>query len=253
MYRFTLRIAALLAAIATPSANCFSADAALISGAVQHPGMHGGDDEGRLAAALLAARPAPDAFLPATLFARQNARLAQVRLKAGVLHDLQTLGEGGDDAFRQLCERLARWIEDMPVTGRVPLMADPRLMQLQPRWNPPILAGDSVRLFPRPSTIQVVGAVAEHCTLPHRPLRSALDYVKDCAATTFADADTILVIQVDGTVQTLGVAAWNRTDPQPVSPGGVVLVPFAPNYIRSVDAEFNADLAALIATQAATP
>lgn len=253
MYKSPLRIAALLAAIAIPSSDCFSADTALFSGAVQHPGMHRGDDGGRLAAALLAAQPTPDAFLPATLFARQNARQAQVRLKAGLLHDLETLSEDGDGALRELSERLARWIEDMPVTGRVPLIADPRLMQLQPRWNPPILAGDSLRLFQRPSTIQVVGAVAEHCTLSHNPLRSALDYVKDCATTAFADADTLLVIQVDGTVQTLGAAAWNRADPQPVSPGGVVLVPFAPRYIRSVDAELNADLAAFIATQAATP
>ena len=194
MHRFTLQIAALVAAIVIPSANSFGADAALFSGAVQQPGMHRGDDGGRLAAALLAARPAPDAFLPATLFARQGARLAQVRLKAGVLHDLQTLSEGGDDALRQLSERPARWIEDMPVTGRVPLLADPASCSCNPdgtRRSKQVIRC-ACSSGPPPSGGRS-GCRALHP--PHQPLRSALEYVKDCAATAFADADTVLVIR----------------------------------------------------------
>ncbi|KAA8999580.1 hypothetical protein FJU31_08675 [Stenotrophomonas cyclobalanopsidis] len=253
MRRSLLMIAALLLGTALLPANCLAADLVRISGPVQNPGLHGDENDDRLAIALLEAKPTSSAFLPATFFTRRKAELEQIRLKAGVVHDLQALNSLDNDLLRELSGRLRLWVDSMPVTGRVRILPYPRLMQLQPKLDPRIQAGDAVRFLERPTTIQVVGAVAENCTLPHHPLRSALDYTKDCAATKFADPDSIIVIQVDSTVQTLGAGAWNRADPQPVSPGGVILVPLAKKYLQTVDADFNADLAALIATQAANP
>ncbi|UUS13455.1 capsule biosynthesis GfcC family protein [Stenotrophomonas sp. CD2] len=79
------------------------------------------------------------------------------------------------------------------------------------------------------------------------------DYLRDCTVTSAADRNDLYVVQPDMTVQKVGVAQWNRTDPQAVAPGGVIFVPLRQHAIDAVDSAFNAEFAAFIATQAPHP
>ncbi|WP_406231694.1 capsule biosynthesis GfcC family protein [Isoptericola jiangsuensis] len=209
--------------------------------------------DGRLASAILAAKPSSRAFLPATIFTRDAAVARQVRLKAGIEHDLQQLKKHSDPAISLVAERLEEWIADLPVTGRTAVLADARLMELQPQHNPRVETGDAVRFLPRPATVEVVGAVASHCTLEHVPQLDALEYVKKCHATSSADPDHIFVIQVDGTIQALGIALWNRSDTQYVSPGGRILVPLDRRRTGRIAPDIDQDLSRFIATQLPSP
>ncbi len=224
-----------------------------VTGAVRTAGTFDIPSGGRLADALIAAHPTLDAYLAGTLFLREHERTAQRRLRVGLAHDLQELEKSSRPVISQAAAKLAQWLEKHPATGRVRQSTDPRLMQVQPQANPVLAPGDMVVVPLRPATVRVMGAVLAECRLKHEPLRDALDYVRDCATSGAADRDDLYVIQPDGHVQKLGIALWNRSDPQAVAPGGTLYVPLDHSSTRLVDDEFNSEFAAFIATQPITP
>lgn len=224
-----------------------------VTGAVRNVGTFDIPSGGRLADALIAAHPTLDAYLTGTLFLREHQRTAQRRLRVGLSHDLQELQKSTRPTIAQAAVSLAQWLDEHPATGRVRQSIDPRLMQVQPQANPVLVHGDTVVVPMRPTTIRVMGAVLAECRLKHEPLRDALDYLRDCATSGAADRDELYVIQPDGHVQKLGIAFWNRSDPQAVAPGGTLYVPLDHSATRLVDDEFNSEFAAFIATQPITP
>ncbi len=224
-----------------------------VTGAVRNAGTFDIPSGGRLADALIAAHPTHDAYLAGTLFLREHERTAQRRLRVGLAHDLQELQKSARPAIAQAAARLAQWLEEHPATGRVRQSIDPRLMQVQPQANPVLAHGDTVVVPMRPATIRVMGALLAECRLKHEPLRDALDYLRDCATSEAADRDDLYVIQPDGQVQKLGIAPWNRSDPQAVAPGGTLYVPLDHSSTHLVDEDFNSEFAAFIATQPITP
>jgi len=224
-----------------------------IQGAVQTPGTVTLAEGGRLADALVAVQPRADAYLTGSLFLRQSAVHPQVRLKAGLLHDLQQLSQHPQADYQHVATALIQWLEPRAVTGRVPQVTDMRLMQVQPQTNPQVEAGDQLQVPVRPATVTVSGAVREVCTLPHVALKSARQYAQQCQREKAADPEFLYVIQADGKVQKLGVALWNRDDPQAFSPGGTVYIPIRESVMQQIDPDFNAEFAAFIATQPASP
>jgi len=225
-----------------------------LAGAVQNAGPATAPAGARLADALIAAQPRADAYLPGTLFLRESARQEQVRLKAGLLHDLHALSKHRKADYQHVAAALIEWLEPRPVTGRVVAAStDMRLLQVQPLRNPELEAGDALDIPVRPETVTVSGAVRSVCTLPHAPLKSARQYAKECQREAAADPEYLYVIQADGNVQKLGVALWNRADPQAVSPGGTVYIPIRASVMDEIDPKFNAEFAAFIATQPVSP
>lgn len=253
--------ALLLLALATPLVLGFSsataaADSAIevrVEGAVRSAGVVRLQPEGRIADALLAAAPRHDAYLLGGSLLNAHARLEQVRLRAGLLHTAGQLAKHSDLSLRDSGLALQQWLEAHPATGRTPLVFDARLLQVQPRHNPLAAAGDVLLLPVQPQTVHVLGAVAHACELPHAPLRDATYYVHQCAITAAADRNDIFVVQPDGAVQRLGVAAWNRADAQAVAPGGTVYVPLRQPALAPLDPTFNEDFASFIATQPIQP
>lgn len=224
-----------------------------VAGAVRTPGAFQIPAGGRLSDAVLAAAPAADAYLPGAMFLRERQRLAQVRLRAGLGHDLAQLQRSDEPAVAEAAGRLAAWLDGHPAIGRVAQPIDARLMQVQPQSNPVLEPADTLVVPTRPATVRVMGAVLAECQLQHAPLDDAPRYLQQCPASAAADPDAIYVIQPDGQVQRLGAALWNRADPQAVAPGGTVYVPVRTSSMPAVDENFNAEFAAFIATQPATP
>ncbi|QHB71208.1 capsule biosynthesis GfcC family protein [Stenotrophomonas sp. 364] len=227
---------------------------ARVDGQVHAPGDYTLATGARVSSLLATARPGTQAYLPGAALFREHDRLEQVRLRAGIEHDLIDLQDHKRPEIAKVAEQLLQWIDARDATGRVPLATtDVRLMQVQPMADPVLAPGDKLHFPPRPTTITVMGAVGAACELPHQPERDARDYLRDCSITKAADPSDLFVIQPDMVVQRIGIALWNRADPQTVAPGGVIYVPLREREINKVDPSFNTDFAAFIATQALTP
>ena len=224
-----------------------------VQGAVEVPGAVQVQAGGRISDVLNAVRPSAAAYLLGSSLQREHERQDQLRLRAGLLHTLGQLPQHENLDVRAAGERLHDWLEAHPATGRVRLVLDRRLMQAQPPNNPIARQGDSIIIPLRPQTVHVVGAVIEPCALPHQPLQDAKAYLAHCPVSAAADQDTLYVVQPDGLVQALGIAAWNRADPQPVAAGGTIYVPVRESAMKHIDTSFNEDFASFIATQPVDP
>ena len=133
-------------------------------------------------------------------------------------------------------ENLARMLNAMTVTGRVPVpLADPRWLQAHPREDP-LLQRDHVLLLPqRPATVSVLTSAGKRCTLPHRTGSEALDYLKACEPQSIERVDRAWVVQADGSVRELGIARWNAEAQDEAAPGALIWAPardsgFSPQF-----------------------
>jgi len=225
-----------------------------VSGRVAHPGVQHLAAGARLSDAVLKAGVLPDAYPLAAAWLRASLHDTQARWKAGLLYDVGVLRAQArlDDkpALLTLATRLQRHWRTLPVTGRQrQALLDPRPLGIS-KQNRLLGNGDRIVYPPRPSTVRVVGAVQQPCTLPFVPVRAARRYRKDCPLAAAASPDWLYVIQPDGHVTRRGIALWNRQPAQPLAPGAVVYVPIVPQALPdSVRAVFNDDAARFLSTQ----
>jgi hypothetical protein len=221
-----------------------------IEGEVVHAGARDVPLGTRRSAALLIAQPSHDAYATGAALLRSRNLIPQTRLKAGLLYDLQTLTQQGGDTLVATAQALHDWLDAQPVTGREPnLPLEPRRLELDDNANKPLEDGDRFIYPQRPRTIRVLGAVKQPCTLTHVPLQDARRYLRNCPINAVAERDSLFVIQPDGQVQAIGIAAWNLTEAQSLAPGAIVFVPLAQRRVDKIDPDFNADFATFLATQ----
>ncbi|MCD9028702.1 capsule biosynthesis GfcC family protein [Luteimonas sp. BDR2-5] len=248
-----LAIATLLAACTLATAQAQAPARVSVEGAVHTADTFTVPPGGRLSAAALAAAPTPEAYPTGAMLLRRQALQPQVRLKAGLAHDLAELQRDTDDpALRAIAADLAAWLVTAPVTGRVRTELEPRRLEFMPEADFPAADGDRIVYPLRPATIRIVGAVVTPCELPHAPMRDARDYLARCP-TRAADRDWLYIVQPDGEVHRLGIASWNRSPPQALAPGAVLYVPLPERALRKLDGDFNAEFAAFLATQPPSP
>lgn len=222
-----------------------------IEGAVEQPGTYRVAPGGRISTAVVAAQPNERAYPLGAAWLRREQIQAQTRLKAGLLYDLQALqsqakvkADTGTTAAA-----LQTWLEPLQVTGRVAHQLEPRALEVSPDANLPLAEGDRIIYPLRPTSVRVVGAVAQLCELPHVALADARQYLQQCPLRSSASKDDLYVIQPDGHVEKLGIALWNRSAPYALAPGAVIYVPIAEHLLDELDPEFNAQFARFIATQ----
>lgn len=250
--RVCLSIACLVAGLFSAAPGASAQDVRVqVSGEVRQPGEHALPAGSRFADAVLAAGPTAQAYPLGAAVLRPAVEAEQQRLKAGLLYDIELLaasaGTSPDVAARAAA--LHAWLDTLPATGRVRAEMDPRRLETDPASNRRLASGDRFVYPPRPTTVQVVGAVAAPCTLAHVPLRDAADYLRDCAPIAGADRELLYAIQPDGAVQRLGIALWNRNAPQALAPGAVLYVPLDERALRKLVPDLNGELAQFIATQ----
>jgi len=216
-----------------------------VLGQVRNPGTQVLPAGARLSDAALAAQPLPNAYPLAAAWLRQAEQLAQTRLKAGVLFDLGQLEERADrdPDGAQVATALAREIDSMPVTGRVPALLAARNVEAALPQNRPLIYP------PRPATVTVMGAVAQQCVLEHVPDQTPRAYLSHCPALAAASRDDLYVIQPDGHVEKLGVALWNRSPASTLAPGAIVYVPLQASTLGQTAPDLNEEVARFLATQ----
>ncbi len=248
------RVRVLLAAMLCPLAA--HAVNVQISGAVTAPGLKQLSGHARLSDAALASPLSTDAYPLGASWQRPSLQVEQARLKAGLLFDLDSarLQALRDDrtALADALASLHDWLQPMPVTGREVALLDPRSVEINATENRPIAEGDTLYYPRRPSTIKVVGAVKQACTLPLVALQNAQDYLGACKPSSLADGDWIFVIQPDGRVTKQGAGLWNRGPAMPLAPGAMIYVPLRETGLHGVSPELNQELAAFLATQPLT-
>lgn len=226
-----------------------------VSGAVAHPGVLQVPVGARLADVTSAAQVDNTAYVLGAAWLRPELQRAQLRLKAGLLYELQVIALQArvqqHAGLQMLAQRLRSQLTAMPLTGRqVVTTLEPHALQIDDAANLPLQAGDQLFYPWRPRTIRVLGAVAHDCRLAQVPLRDARDYLQACPRAASADADLLYVIQPDGHVFEQGVALWNRSAPLALAPGAVLYVPLRRDWIApAADDRFNAEMARFLATQ----
>jgi hypothetical protein len=250
MKRLVPSLACLLLACSLPAAARIEVT---VSGAVHHAGTLSLPDGASLSVAALAAGVRRDAYPLGAAWLRPQDRTAQVRLKAGIEYDLGALHRRallhGDAERAAALRRLRAWIASLPVTGRVPALLQPRVVEATPTQNRPLAPGDALYYPTRPRSVRVVGALARPCKPAFRPLADARSYLADCASGALASRNWAWVVQPDGHLSKRGIASWNLSAPKPLAPGAMIYVPIAHKLAATVDDGLNRDIARFLATQ----
>ncbi len=151
-------------------------------------------------------------------------------------------------AHAQAVTRLREWLASLPVTGRVAVsVADARWLQANPMRDPILLAGHSVVMPRRPSTVTVITGNGTRCAVTHAAGREASAYLEACG---ISKADWAWIAQPDGRLQRFGVATWNREAQDEPAPGAWI---WGPPRDGGWSEQFSEKLIAFLATQGPAP
>jgi Exopolysaccharide biosynthesis protein YbjH/Capsule biosynthesis GfcC len=198
--------------------------------------------------------PSDDLFTFGLVWQTGREMPAQVQLKQGLLSQLQSLQAQTSTANAQYLQVLARTIGSMPITGRAYLPTqDGRLMQVQLQMQPVLQVGDMVSIPKRPRTVSVLLPHGVVCRVLHRPNATAAQYIQACTPSVPGDGssadvsvDTAYVVQVDGQIESQGLAAWNATPHNAPSPGAWI---WAPSREAGIPVKLSEQIASFLATQ----
>lgn len=207
----------------------------------------------RLLDVVRTARPNAESYWLAAAWLHQPLVEQQTRLKAGVLFDLKMLQRGAllkeESGQAALAERLFEDVSQLPVTGRRVAVLDPVALEVGFARNYLIDDGDQLVYPTRPSTVTVLGAVSQPCTLSYRAPAQAREYLKSCLPLANAEADYLWLINPDGQVKRVGIAGWNREDGVYPVAGSRILVPVRNDDPDLPTPDLNEQLAQFLATQ----
>ncbi|MES2208456.1 MAG: YjbH domain-containing protein [Pseudomonadota bacterium] len=170
----------------------------------------------------------------------------QTKQKAHLLQQLEALSDNGKVEQIQALQRL---VKALPITGRVVLPEqDPRWLQANPKLDPVLTPNDKIIVSDTPTTVSVLQDDGSICTLPHAHGVEAEYYVKQCLqhAGKGKTADWAWVVQANGEVRQVGIALWNRSKQDQLSPGAWI---WAPTRQLNFPSEVSEELANFIATQ----
>lgn len=227
--------------------------AVTVSGDVRSPGPIDVKPGARLLDVIRQTQPNAESYWLGAAWLHRSLEDKQARLKAGVLFDLKLVQRGalldGKNTRADLSARLYEQIERLPVTGRQVAVLDPIAVEVGFARNALLDDGDRLIYPARPSTVEVLGAVAQPCHVPYRALQEVSAYARDCTLLSDAEGDYLWLIQPDGQVRRVGVAAWNREDGVVAAPGSRILVPIRSDDLEVPTPELNQQLAEFLATQ----
>src|SRR5690606_11869205 len=239
------------AALLLGSAQIAAAETVSISGAVLKPGTYQWHANARLHDATVAGQVRADAWFLGAALLRQSALEPQQRLMAGgqSLRRLYRQHERTENnsSLHTLLEDFTQQVQDLPVTGRVPAELNP-LQLMIPTRNPLLEPGDQLVYPTRPDHVRVLGAVQAPCMLAFDVQAQLRDYLHQCPAHAAVDKDQVFVMQPDGRVREVGIAAWNA-QPANIAVGAVIYRPVSSALLSPETPGFNKDVADLLATQ----
>lgn len=151
-------------------------------------------------------------------------------------------------ALQASAPELARFVADMPATGRVRLPnTDPRWLQTNPAADPLLQPGDTVLLPRRSEWVAVVGTNGLLCLTRYEPSTASASYLAACGQ--HLDRATAWLVQPDGQVFRQGLQRWNEHAQLPPAPGAWLWAPVD----GSLPETLSDDLARFLSTQGPAP
>lgn len=167
-------------------------------------------------------------------------------------HLLAQLFSGRDISAPQFArEHISAWIKSLPVTGRIPVrMTDPRWLQGHPDEDPVLDSDQRLTLPARPQSVTVVLGDGARCNVKHTSGAEALYYISLCRPASAELVDRIWLVQPEGIVQAVNVAAWNQEAQDEPAPGAIL---WAPERTAGWSRQFSALFAEFLATQGDIP
>ncbi|MEL4429130.1 capsule biosynthesis GfcC family protein [Shewanella mangrovisoli] len=165
-------------------------------------------------------------WLGATLLDLQNtAKLEATRQH--VLQQLANMGQQADNSqYIAKLSKFAQFLRNIKLGQRVNQPLDLDLIRITHAYNPIIDGQFLLVLPPRPTTVTVVGAVAQTGEQEWHSRASSKNYLKQAGLLDNAENSFVWIIQPDGNAIRQPIAYWNH-QAQDIAPGAVLFVEFS--------------------------
>ncbi|MCH8538313.1 MAG: capsule biosynthesis GfcC family protein [Alkalimonas sp.] len=189
-----------------------------------------------------------DLYWPAaTLFAMNHADIENKR--DSVLLQLQRLEQHWQQqnqaAYVVHLQNLRQQMAEWQLAYRVPVAVDYDLARIRPEHNPKLDPGQYRLILPtRSEHIRVVGQLPYERLLAHRGASSVRSYLEELSLRDH-NASWVFVIQVDGQLDKVGVAYWNKQRYE-LKPGSQLFIPMADAMLPREFRSLNQDIAELL-------
>ena len=159
-----------------------------------------------------------------------------------------------DPAAQKTKKAFTKLIDGFKVTGRVSLLnTNPRFLQANPKLDPILAKGDQVAIPETPNTLTVIRSNGSLCKIRYRPNVEARFYVEGCKVrgkNVDRDADWAWIVEPDGSVHKVSLAAWNSAKQDLPAPGSWIWAP--PRWSKwtsKVGDQFSTEFAGMLAKQ----
>lgn len=168
----------------------------------------------------------PIYWLGAALLDTKNTAALEVARKQ-ILQQLADMGEQADNNndIAKLT-KFSQFLRNLKLGLRVNQPLDLDLIRITDAYNP-VIDGDFLLVLPpRPTTITVVGAVAQTGEQAWQSRASSKDYINQAGLLDNAENSFVWIIQPDGNAIKQPVAYWNHQT-QDIAPGAILFVEFS--------------------------
>ncbi|ABG41709.1 protein of unknown function DUF1017 [Paraglaciecola sp. T6c] len=137
--------------------------------------------------------------------------------------------------FTNLINELEHW----HLANRLSVKIDYDLARISEAHNPQFDNGYYVvSLHERQESVEIIGAVTNTVETKHLPHTDVSEYLNSANIASFANRDTVIIIQADGRIIEAPTAYWNRQH-QEVMPGSIIYVPFKESLFTPQYKELN--------------
>ncbi|MGL4711543.1 MAG: capsule biosynthesis GfcC family protein, partial [Shewanella sp.] len=165
-------------------------------------------------------------WLGAALLDTENTAALETK-RQQVLTRLSQMGAAKDNsAYIAKLAKLAQFIRNISIGQRVIQPLDIDLIRINDSYNAQIDGRFLLVLPPRPTTVTVVGAVAQTGVLPWKSQLSSKDYLRQAGILDNAETRFVWIIQPDGQAIKQPIAYWNH-QAQDIAPGATLYVEFS--------------------------
>ncbi|BFL84847.1 capsule biosynthesis GfcC family protein [Shewanella baltica] len=168
----------------------------------------------------------PIYWLGAALLDIQNTAALETK-RQQVLSQLAKMGQVKDDStYIAKLAKLAQFIRNLKLGQRVVQPLDIDLIRINDSYNSLIDGRFLLVLPPRPSTVTVLGAVAQSGDLAWQGQKTSKDYLKQAGLLDNAETSTVWIIQPNGKAIKQPISYWNHQE-QDIAPGASLYVEFS--------------------------
>lgn len=185
-------------------------------------------------------------YWPASALYKTDDNAAQL-LQQQVLQQLSALQleYAADAKLQHALSRMAAQVKSWQLATRIFIPIDYDFARAVAKLNPRFTAGDYLlQLYPRPAQITVLGLVQQPGKISHKNAASVAAYTDEFKLLPAAATDILYVIQPDGRIDKVTVAAWQQPTIEAM-PGAQLFVPFKPALFSAKWQNLNQSILAL--------